>query len=138
MDLQINERIKKCRIEKKMSQKELGAAIGMKMNAYSRMEREGNITVEDALAIAAVLGVDPDVLIYGKKQLEFTAVEPTVLVADDPRKNANFLNDTPQVTVNYHSGEFEINNEEKNLVTIFRNLSDEKKQELRDFLSNKY
>ncbi len=138
MDLQINERIKKCRIEKKMSQKELGAAIGMKMNAYSRMEREGNITVEDALAIAAVLGVDPDVLIYGKKQLEFTAVEPTVLVADDPRKNANFLNDTPQVTVNYHSGEFEINNEEKNLVTIFRNLSDEKKQELRDFLSNNY
>ena len=138
MDLQINERIKKCRIEKKMSQKELGAAIGMKMNAYSRMEREGNITVEDALAIAAVLGVDPDVLIYGKKQLEFTAVEPTVLVADDPRKNANFLNDAPQVTVNYHSGEFEINNEEKNLVTIFRNLSDEKKQELRDFLSNNY
>lgn len=138
MDLQINERIKKCRIEKKMSQKELGAAIGMKMNAYSRMEREGNITVEDALAIAAVLGVDPDVLIYGKKQLEFTAVEPTVLVADDPRKNTNFLNDTPQVTVNYHSGEFEINNEEKNLVTIFRNLSDEKKQELRDFLSNNY
>jgi transcriptional regulator with XRE-family HTH domain len=138
MDLQINERIKKCRIEKKMSQKELGVAIGMKMNAYSRMEREGNITVEDALAIAAVLGVDPDVLIYGEKQLEFTAVEPTVLVAEDPRKNANFLNDTPQVTVNYHSGEFEINNEEKNLVTIFRNLSDEKKQELRDFLSNNY
>lgn len=138
MDLQINERIKKCRIEKKMSQKELGAAIGMKMNAYSRMEREGNITVEDALAIAAVLGVDPDVLIYGEKQLEFTAIEPTVLVAEDPRKNANFLNDTPQVTVNYHSGEFEINNEEKNLVTIFRNLSDEKKQELRDFLSNNY
>ena len=72
MDTKINDRIKKYRIEKKMSQKELGQAIGMKMNAYSRMEREGNISVTDALSIATVLGIHPDLLIYGEKQIDFT------------------------------------------------------------------
>lgn len=137
MELSINERIKKYRTEKKISQKELGEAIGMKMNAYSRMEREGNISVEDALAIAQVLGIDPDLLIYGEKPFEFATIEPTVLVAEDPYKNANFLSDSPTVTLTYMSGDFEISNEEKNLIKIFRNLDDDKKQAVRDLLSKK-
>lgn len=137
MDSKINERIKKYRNEKKISQKELGAAIGMKMNAYSRMEREGNITVEDAIAIARVLDIDPDLLIYGEKTIEFSTIEPTVLVAEDPYKNTSFLNDTPPLFVNYVSDGFEITNEEKNIIKIFRNLNDEQKQAVRDLLNKR-
>lgn len=137
MDSKINERIKKYRNEKKISQKELGAAIGMKMNAYSRMEREGNITVDDAIAIARVLDIDPDLLIYGEKTIEFSTIEPTVLVAEDPYKNMSFLNDTPPLFVNYVSDGFEITNEEKNIIKIFRNLNDEQKQAVRDLLNKR-
>lgn len=137
MDSKINERIKKYRNEKKISQKELGAAIGMKMNAYSRMEREGNITVDDAIAIARVLDIDPDLLIYGEKTIEFSTIEPIVLVAEDPYKNTSFLNDTPPLFVNYVSDGFEITNEEKNIIKIFRNLNDEQKQAVRDLLNKR-
>ena len=137
MDSKINERIKKYRNEKKISQKELGAAIGMKMNAYSRMEREGNITVDDAIAIARVLDIDPDLLIYGEKTIEFSTIEPTVLVAEDPYKNTSFFNDTPPLFVNYVSDGFEITNEEKNIIKIFRNLNDEQKQAVRDLLNKR-
>jgi transcriptional regulator with XRE-family HTH domain len=137
MDTKINDRIKKYRIEKKMSQKELGQAIGMKMNAYSRMEREGNISVDDALSIATVLGIDPDLLIYGEKPLDFSAIEPTVLVAEDPYKNTSFLDGTPELVLNYVSDGFEITNEEKNLIKLFRNSDDEKKQAVRDLLNEK-
>ncbi len=140
MDSKINERIKKYRNEKKISQKELGEAIGMKMNAYSRMEREGNISVEDALAIATVLGIDPDLLIYGEKSektLEFPVIEPTVLVAEDPYKNNNFLDNNPSLFLKYVSDGFEITNEEKDLIRIFRNLDEEKKQAVRDLLNGK-
>lgn len=135
MESSINERIRKYRNEKKISQKELGEAIGMKMNAYSRMEREGNISVEDALAIAVVLGIDPDLLIYGEKQLDFTPIEPTVLVAEDPYKNTSFLDEGPSLFLSYVSDGFEITNDEKNMIKLFRIADDEKKQAVRDLLS---
>ena len=137
MDLKVNERIKKYRIEKKMSQKELGQAIGMKMNAYSRMEREGNISVNDANAIATVLGIDPDLLFYGEKRIDFTPPEPTVLVAEDPNKQKNFLDDTPKLILNHITDGFELTNEEMDLIKIFRSLSDEKKQSVRDLLTKR-
>ena len=135
MNLEVNKRIRKYREEKKISQEKVGRAIGMKCNAYSRMEREGNISVADALGIADALGVDPDLIIYGEiryREPLFAPVEPKPIIAHDP------FSEESKIYTCYVEDEFEFSIEEKAMILTFRNrLSEEDKNKVRDICSVK-
>jgi transcriptional regulator with XRE-family HTH domain len=135
MNLEVNKRIRKYREEKKVSQEKVGRAIGMKCNAYSRMEREGNISVADALGIADALAVDPDLIIYGEirhREPLFTPIEPKPIIARDP------FAEEPKIYTRYVGDEFELSVEEKAMIEIFRNrLSEEDKNKIREICNGK-
>lgn len=128
-DLTINERIKKCRKEKKMSQKQVAAALGMNYTTYSQMEREAkNIPAQTVVNIAAVLKVDAALLLYGENPIEPDFPEPDPLTVEDPDK-VDFT-----AILKYKTPEIEITHEEMTLVKIFRNSSEKQKKEIREFI----
>lgn len=131
MDLTINERIRKLREEKKITQSELGKALGMKCSAYSRMEREGNITVNCAFKIAEILGVDEYLILKGERKLDFSPIEPKPLVAEDPTA------EKIGIRINYEDGNFRLSVMEKNLIQSFRKLELEERQKVLDFINSK-
>lgn len=139
MSFEINERIKKYRQEKKMTKKAMAAALGMNNSTYCRMEAEAKrIDVETAIRIADILGVDRDLIIYGKKQkLDFSPIEPTAMIFKDRNNEENpLLSQKVSVIHRYKVGEYEFTVEEKMLVDIFRDLSEEKKQKVRDLINS--
>ena len=76
----INQRITRIRKSKKITQKEMAERLGMKESTYSQMERQGNISAQTLLSIAAVLEVDINLLLYGEEGLvQPEKAEPIVL-----------------------------------------------------------
>ncbi|MBR4099757.1 MAG: helix-turn-helix transcriptional regulator [Clostridia bacterium] len=134
MDEIINKRIREYREKAKMTQEEAGAILGLKRNAYSAKEGKGKFTVGEVKALAKEMDIDPDLIFYGEKKLDFSPVEPTIITVNDPFKENPFLSEGPKITITYETGNFTITNEEKNIVTIFRNLDEEKKNKVRDLL----
>ena len=133
----INERIKYYRNQKKLSQTELGAKLGLKCSTYSQMERQGNITVDMAIEIAKVLGVDPDLIIYGYEKsqpIEITVTKPQTIIAGEK---------TPFIE-NYGKPAVEIKEEkvgdtlsatEEGIIEIYRSLPKDKQKELFNFIN---
>ncbi len=139
MEKGINERIKELRNKKKMTQEELGKALGMKCSTYSQMERKGKITVDMARRIAEILDVAPDIIMYGEKQIPFP--EPPIitppLTLGDPSKNNPFgVPAEPEVIVGYKYGEITLSVMEELIIKRFRDLSPEEQKKFTDFVSN--
>ena len=68
----IGEQIKKIRIEKGITQEQLGEMIGVTTQAVSRWERGGTPDAEILPSIADVLGVSTDAL-FGRENRSFIA-----------------------------------------------------------------
>ena len=66
----LNKRIARLRKAKGLKQADMAERLGLKESTYSQMERQGNITAQKLLDIAAILGVDVNVLLYGEDYLE--------------------------------------------------------------------
>ena len=133
----INERIRKYRIAKKIKQSELGEKLGLKCSTYSQMERKGTISVEMALKIADILEIDPALIIYGNEtgdRLEFTPIKPQKVVANAPRTAIEELYGEPKKKE--HDGEFpfKLSNTEKNIISVYHNLSKSKQKQIREFI----
>ena len=64
MDKEINRRITYYRKKCGLSQREVAIKLGMKMNAYSRAEREGNIPCDMAMKLAEIFEIDIKFLLY--------------------------------------------------------------------------
>ncbi len=142
MDLTINERIRKYRKEKDITQKELGEALGMKTNAYSSMEKKGKITVEHALKIAEALDINPDLIIKGevKKELDFSPIPIEPQKVNNPLINTNpFLKNEkePQVVIKFTSGEIELSPMEKSILETIQNMDANDRREVIDFINSK-
>ncbi len=139
MDKDINLRIREYRKLKKMTQEELGKALGMKCSTYSQMERKGKITVDIAKAISEILGVDPDIIIHGEKQtpLDLAPIETNTLPLRDPTDNPYGKPYEPEIIISYKSGDFPLSVEETLLITQIRALESEDKQELIDFIDRR-
>ncbi len=133
MNLEINKRVREYRENVKMTQEEAGDVLGLKRNAYSAKEGKGKFTVDEVLVLAKAMNIDPDLIIYGKKEIDFTPITSPVVKISSPFTNP-FESEGPRITITYECGSFQISNEEKDIVTIFRNLDDEKKQKVRDLL----
>lgn len=128
-DLTINERIRKYRKQKKMSQKQVAAALDMNYTTYSQMEREAkNISAQMLVNIASVLGIKAELLFYGENPIEPDFPEPEPLVVKDPDQ-VDFT-----AVLKYKTPDFEITHEEKQIIKIFRNATEKQKQQIREFM----
>ncbi len=139
MENDINVRIRKYRKAKKMTQEELGNALGMKCSTYSQMERKGKITVGMAQKIADILDVDPDMIMYGEKTTSLPFPPP---IENPPLKFADSSNpfdqsksNGPEIITAYKSGEFLISVEETRLIKELRHLSLEQQREVAEFIT---
>lgn len=63
----VNERIRYFRRLNGFTQAEVSDKIGMKLNAYSKMEREGRITIDRLSKLAKILDVDYGLLMNGEE-----------------------------------------------------------------------
>lgn len=128
-DLTINERIRKYRKQKKMSQKQVAAALDMNYTTYSQMEREAkNISAQMLVNIAYVLGVKAELLLYGENPIEPDLPEPGPLVVRDSDQ-VDFT-----AVLKYKTPDFEITHEEKQIIKIFKNATEKQKQQIREFM----
>lgn len=138
MDKEINARIKHYRNLKKMTQEELGMALGMKCSTYSQMERRGKITVDMAKAIAKILDVDSDVIIYGNP-IDFTPIETPPLILEDSGKSNMFFspaeNKEPEITVSYKSGDLTLSVMEELIISRFRDMDSKEQQKFIDYIN---
>ncbi|MBO5211038.1 MAG: helix-turn-helix domain-containing protein [Clostridia bacterium] len=131
----INERIRKYRKEKKLSQGQLAAKLGIKTSTYSQMEREGNVSADMVLRIAAELGIDPNLIFYGTQA---TPQNSTILTFHSPNKLEETLYG-PQSVSKLEKEEipknhlpFTLSNTEKNIITIYHNLPKAQQKEIRE------
>lgn len=133
METTVNERIKEARKAKNYTQSQAGELIGMKCSTYSQMERQGNISVEMALALAKILGADPFYIIFGKPKEklipDFTPVPSEVLTANEPE---SFLE-----KIKNGEDELILTHQEKNFIKNYRLLNDTDKLDVRKYLENK-
>ena len=65
-ELTVNERIRLLRKLENLNQEQMGKFLGIKTSTYSQKERRGYFTAEDVKIVCEVLGVDPNVIIFGK------------------------------------------------------------------------
>lgn len=133
----INERIRKYRISKKLKQSELGEKLGLKCSTYSQMERKGTISVEMALKIAKILEIDPALIIYGNEtedKLEFTPIKPQKVTANAPMTVIDGIYGEVKKKETESEFPFELSNTEKNIISIYHNLSKPKQRQIREFI----
>ncbi len=64
----VNQRIFHYRKLAGLTQSEVADQMGLKLNTYSKMEREGRITIEKLLKIAQILGIDYELLVSDEKK----------------------------------------------------------------------
>ncbi len=111
---EINQRIRFYRRKSEFTQNQLAEALGMKGSTYSQAEREGNVTCDLLLRVAAVLEVAPEILLLGEKPIE-TPPQPT-----KPPKQPEPI--------------YTFTQKEINIMKIFRHASQENKNKIYEFL----
>ena len=138
----INERIRKYRKLKKLSQGQLADKLGIKTSTYSQMEREGNVSADMVLKIADVLDVDPALIFLG---VDATPKDVTKLVFRTSGNIEEMLYGAqPKPSYQHESIKAEIKNElpftlsntEKNIITIYHDLPKAQQKEIREFIDN--
>ena len=137
MDLSINERIRYYRRQKKFNQTQLGEKLGLKCSTYSQMERQGNITVDMAIEIAKVLGINPDLIIYGHEKsnkLDFTATKPQTISLSEKKPFIEIYGE-PVVKIQEEKLENTLTATEESIIKIYRGWPKEKQKELFNFVN---
>lgn len=85
----IGEQIKRFRIEKRLTQEQLGAKVGVSMQAVSKWERGGTPDIELLPALADVLGVSIDEL-FGRKSKSLEETISEVVTAVDAKDSYEY------------------------------------------------
>lgn len=75
----INKRIARLRKAHGLKQSDMAEKLGLKESTYSQMERQGNITTQKLLDIAAVLNIDANILLYGEENIIIPKRPETVI-----------------------------------------------------------
>lgn len=109
----VNERVRKARKQAKYSQAQLGKMLNLKTSTYSQKEREGKFSGEDLLKLADIFKVDVREFLYDDTEI----IKPTVIIPDEC---------------------YVLNDREGNIITMYRNVSKEKKKEIFAFVFNTF
>ena len=115
----INQRICFYRKKLKLTQSQVGKMLGVKTSTYSQMERRGNITCENLIKLSEILSVDTLTLLYGKNIPQ--------KIPEDTEKDVDGI---PYLVAK--------DLYEKFAVLAMRNLPPDKKQEIYEFILEKF
>ena len=132
MDLEVNKRIKEARKKLHYTQGQVAEYMGMKCSTYSQMERKGSISVERAKKLAEILDTDPDYIIYGEQKsnsIDFSPEKTVDLPLNDPQ---DFLE-----KIKNGQEEIVLTNREKNIIKIYRELKENDKKDLWDYIQSR-
>ena len=132
MDLEVNKRIREARKKMGYTQGQLAEYMGMKCSTYSQMERKGSISVKRAKMLAEILDTDPDYIIYGQQKnntIDFTIEKAPSLPVNDPQ---DFLE-----KIKNGQEELVLTNREKNIIKNYRELKENDKKDLWDYIQSK-
>lgn len=111
MGNEINKRVAHYRKLAGFNQSQVAEMLGLKLSTYSQRERKGNITGDFLKKLSIIFGVKAEVLLYGEENKE----------------DASLTNTTPEEKINPNLTPFLLDKREKELVTIYRNVSAPKK-----------
>jgi len=115
----INQRVAISRKLAGFNQQDAAEKLGMKCSTYSQMERRGNISGERLVQIAKIFNVSITYLLLGEETNTLhTTIEPPV---PEPQR--------PQML---------LTRREENIITIIRNLSKERREELIKYIQDNY
>lgn len=118
----INSRVRERREELGLTQKEVAELIGMKQNAYSQMEKEGNISAQRIVDLASVLKTTSQFLLYGEKG--------NIFDSKDGEKKPLFLNE-PAAEIEVSDPLLStITNREKKAIVMLRNMRQEDREDI--------
>lgn len=118
MSKEINKRLAYYRKLSGYSQTQLAEILGMKISTYSQRERTGQLTAGFIIQVSQIFGVDPSVILTGKEGVKFP-------VNEDDR------NDEDNGVIPFY-----LDNKEKEMLTLWRNLSSTQKREVFAFAYN--
>lgn len=121
----INLRIKQSREKAGLKQYQVAQLLNMKNSTYSQMERSGKITSEKVIELSKILNVSIDYLLKGEEKLDFSPVESNSTVFRD---NV-FYEKEP---------EFRLSQNEISIITILRNFPKNVREEVIDYIEQKY
>ena len=133
----VNERIRYFRKRAGLTQADVAEQMGLKLNTYSKMEREGRITVDRLLKLAQILDVDYDLLVSGKEKE--TKIE-YIPVPINPNGNTTVTLGQPIIvegTPKSRIPEYIPTAREKATMQIIHNLPKKVQEEIYDFIEIK-
>jgi transcriptional regulator with XRE-family HTH domain len=127
MEKGINNRITYYRQKCKLSQREVAEKVGMKSNAYSRAEREGNIPCNMAIKLAEIFEIDVKELLYENP------VEDNLRVLENYRKQLDFDEIlSPSIPI------LAMHGYETQLLTMFKRCNPEKQKTIMECVFSIY
>ena len=136
-EMTINERISYFRKIAGLTQAEVAKKMEMKVGTYSKMEREGKITVDKLIKLAQILDVDYDLLVSGKEKE--TKIE-YIPVPINPNGNTTVALGQPIIvegTPKSRIPEYIPTAREKATMQIVHNLPKKVQEEIYDFIEIK-
>ncbi len=132
MNSQISNRIKQYRMRAGLTQNDVSMALGINRATYARQESHGKINPDLLDALASLLHVTPNQILYGESETDNTSetdwLHPPEQRSYEPlRLNAGeetFLQRKPLI----------LTNNERNYIQILRQLTTQQQKQLEDFL----
>lgn len=121
----INQRIKDAREKLGLKQYQVAQLLDMKESTYSQMERSGKINSERIVELSKILNVSTDYLLTGETPLDFSPLDNSNSVL----KEEPFYESEPQITLSQN---------EISIITILRNFPKNVREEVIDFIEQKY
>lgn len=138
MNKAINERVKKYRNFAGLSQEEVAKKLNIKTSTYSQMERNGNISAQTIMNLAAIFDVSPITLMYDEND-PFARVAARAM--ETPVESSlNF--ESPRITIdengNFVFPEYQPSRREIDFLKTIKSLPKTAQQEILDFVQKKF
>ena len=136
-DMTINERISYFRKIAGLTQAEVAKKMEMKVGTYSKMEREGKITVDKLIKLAQILDVDYDLLVNGEEKETKVEYIPVPIQTSANTANTLFqpimVDNTPKSRI----PEYIPTARERATMQIIHNMPKKVQEEIYDFIKKK-
>ena len=136
-EMTINERISYFRKIAGLTQAEVAKKMEMKVGTYSKMEREGKITVDKLIKLAQILDVDYDLLVNGEEKETKVEYIPVPIQTSGNTANSLFqpimVDNTPKSRI----PEYIPTARERATMQIIHNMPKKVQEEIYDFIKKK-
>lgn len=134
MDSSIAERIKECRVKAKLSQATVADHLGMNRSTYARHEKSGKFDFTYIPIMASLFGVPYGYILHGTLEPSLHDSQP---IDFTPSGGGSGVLGTPEPTFIVEDELGVLQDNEKNMIKIFRRLSTEDKKFLENFLEER-